>query len=76
MESIETSVYILNAGIDRTDPRLNDFEERLELLDDMEGRVVSNNKANSSEFGFIQFSAMKKIIEELREADLIMPFGG
>ncbi|MFH1137839.1 MAG: hypothetical protein V1816_17360 [Pseudomonadota bacterium] len=75
VESIEPRVYIIDAAIDAADPRLDDFKERLELLDDMEGRVMSNLPANSAAFPFIQPASLADIAGDLAEADLVISFG-
>jgi hypothetical protein len=72
LEAAWVSMYVLDHEIDSQD---KEYMENLEFIDEVEGDRFSNNQVNIEKYGF-QPITVEEMLIKLKEADIIIPFGG
>lgn len=51
-----------------------EFQENLEMLDDLEGECYTNVKANSERFEFMKYLPLEEMAEKIKTYQVIVPF--
>lgn len=70
LEAANVQMYVLDHEIANMDEA---YRDNMEFIDEMEGERFSNNQVNVEKYGF-QPITTEKLLANLREADLIIPF--
>ncbi len=51
-----------------------EFEENLEMLDDLEGEVYTNVQANVDKWGYFKYLSLEDMVAKIKEYQLVVPF--
>ena len=51
-----------------------EFQENLEMLDDLEGECYTNVKANAERFEFLEYLSLEDMVEKIKTYQIIVPF--
>jgi hypothetical protein len=54
----------------------DDFKENLEMLEDLEGEVYTNVRANVDKWGTFEYLSLEDMVAKIKEYELVVPFGG
>lgn len=73
IENFEVGLFIINAEIESGDSS-GDYADRFEMIDDLEGSIISNVRNNCELFSLIRYQALNNISSELKKYDLIIPY--
>lgn len=75
VENMWVRCFIVDCDVELPkDKSKEEFEENLEMLDDLEGEVFSNVQANVDNWEFIQYASMEDIAAKVKEYQLVVPF--
>ncbi|MDY6850723.1 MAG: hypothetical protein SV487_01420 [Thermodesulfobacteriota bacterium] len=73
IQDVIVALFIIDAPVE-TDGGQDVFLENLEMIDDLEGEIFSNVRANSDKYELIRFISLEAMAEKLLEYDLTAAF--
>ncbi len=76
VENFWAAAFIIDCEVSLPEGKTDeDFQENLEMLvEEMEGEIFSNVKANCDKYELIQFMSLEDMASKLKEYELIVPF--
>ncbi|MCB2228494.1 MAG: hypothetical protein KQH53_17570 [Desulfarculaceae bacterium] len=51
-----------------------EFQENLEMLDDLEGECYTNVQANADKYEFLDYLPLEEMVEKIKTYQIIVPF--
>lgn len=51
-----------------------EFQENLEMLEDLEGECYTNNQADAERFEFLEYLSLQEMAEKIKTYQVIVPF--
>lgn len=73
VDGFSVGVFIIGAGLGQ-DCRTKEFSERLEMLDDLDGKIFTSNEDDAENNDFIQFTPLPEMVRKITGYDLITTF--
>jgi hypothetical protein len=73
MEMIEAHLFVIGE-VRVPEDQAEIYLENLELLDDLEGRHYTDNRANVEKWGYFKYVSLDDMARMVRDYDLIIPF--
>ena len=74
LEMIETHMFVLGE-VQMPEDRVEGYKENLEFLqEELEGKVLTDTKANVEKWGFFEYMSLDDMGKKLGDYDLVIPF--
>lgn len=73
VENLFVGLFIINAVIEM-DPQEQDFQDQLEMISDLEGRIFTNVPQNKERYDPFELMTLKEMAQKIREYDLVTNF--
>jgi len=73
VENLFVGLFIINAIIEMG-PQEEDFQDQLEMISDLEGRIFTNVPQNKERYDLVEFMTLKEMAQKIREYDLVTTF--
>lgn len=75
VENLWAGCFIIDCPIELLPGKTDeDFQENLEMLDELEAELFTNVKANSERFPLIKYLPLEEMPEKIRGYQLVVPF--
>ncbi len=73
VENLFVGLFIINAIIEM-DSQEEAYQDQLEMIGDLEGRIFTNVPQNKEQYDSIEFMTLKEMAQKIREYDLVTTF--
>ena len=73
VENLFVGLFIINAIIDMGSQE-EAYQDQLEMIGDLEGRIFTNVPQNKEQYDSIEFMTLKEMAQKIREYDLVTTF--
>ena len=73
VDNFEVGVFIVDCVVKASDHE-DEFLERLEMIDDLDGTIWSDVRANTEQYKFIEYMPVETMAARLRTYNLIVTF--
>ncbi len=73
VENLFVGLFIINAIIE-IGPQEEDFQDQLEMISDLEGRIFTNVPQNKERYDPVELMTLKEMAQKIREYDLVTTF--
>lgn len=75
VENMWVAVFFIDMELHLPEGKTDeDFEENLEMLDDLEGEVYTNVQANADKYGYIKYLPLEDMVAKIKDYQLVIPF--
>jgi hypothetical protein len=75
VENMWVAVFFIDMEISLPAEKSDEeFEENLEMLEDLEGEVYTNVQANADKYGYFKVMPVEDMLAKIKEYQLVVPF--
>ncbi|RJX28237.1 MAG: hypothetical protein C4525_16895 [Desulfarculus sp.] len=75
VENLWAACFFIDALIELPAEKTpEEFQENLEMLEDLEGECYTNLQANAERFEFMKYLPLEQMVEKIKTYQLVVPF--